>query len=101
MAGYLLGKCNTAVQTPVFKRREKTCINSFIEFSAQTFFFLKSWQDVLKITADTLPLCIINWLSKGYSNNGVIFRVEELIGDWSECNFRTHIIIVHYDQELL
>jgi len=39
MAGYLLGKCNTAVQTPVFKRREKTCINSFIEFSAQTFFF--------------------------------------------------------------
>jgi hypothetical protein len=100
MAGYLLGQCNFAVQTPVFKMREKTCINRFIKFSEQTF-FLKSWQDVLKVKADMLPLRIMNWLWKGYSKKGVIFRVQELNGEWSECNFRTHIIIVHYDQELL
>ena len=100
MAGYLLGQCNTsiAVQTPVFKRREKTYINRFIKFSEQTF-FLKSWQDVLKVTTGTLSLCIINWLWKGYSNNDFIFCVQELSGEWSECSFRTHIIIlvVHYD----
>lgn len=63
--------------------------------------FLKSWQDVLKVTADMLPLRIINWLWEGYSNNGVIFHVQELTGEWSECNFEIHIIVVHYDQELL
>jgi len=101
MAGYLLGQCNIAVQKPVFKRRGETCINRFIKFSEQTFFFLKSWQDALKVTTGTLPSCIINWLWKVYWNNGVIFGVQELTGEWSECNFGTHIIIVHYDQGLL
>jgi len=101
MEGYLLGQCNNAVETPTFKRREKTCIKGFIKFSEQTFFFLKSWQEILKVTVGMLPLCIINWLWKGYPNNGIIFCVQELTGEWSECNFKTHIIIVHYDQELL
>jgi len=48
-----------------------------------------------------LPSCVINLLWKGYPNIGVIFHVQELNGEWSECNFRTQIIIVHYDQELL
>jgi hypothetical protein len=100
MAGYLLGQYNVVVQTPVFKRREKTCINRVFKFSEHTS-FLKSWQDVLKVTTGMLPLCIINWLWKGYSNNSIIFRVQELTGEWSECNFGTPIIIVHYDQELL
>jgi hypothetical protein len=79
----LLGQCNIAGQKPVFKRRGKTCINRFIKFSEQNF-FLKSWQDVLNVTTGRLLSCIINWLWKVYSNNGVIFRVQELTGEWSE-----------------
>jgi len=41
MAGYFLGQCNNAVETPALKRREKTCIKGFIKFSEQTFFSKK------------------------------------------------------------
>jgi hypothetical protein len=62
--------------------------------------FSKKLARCVKVTADMVPLYIINWLWKGYSNNGIIFCVQELMENSRECNLGTHIIMVHYKKHL-